>query len=67
MIELPFVEPSQCRSWGDCVASCPTACLDICGTLPFLARPTDCISCEVCVYVCPESALRMEDVDSHAE
>jgi MinD superfamily P-loop ATPase len=63
MIELPFVEPSQCRAWGDCVASCPTVCLDICGKLPFLARPLDCISCEVCVYVCPESALRMEDVD----
>jgi NAD-dependent dihydropyrimidine dehydrogenase PreA subunit len=31
---------------------------------PFLVRPGDCIACEICVYVCPESALRMEDVDA---
>ena len=63
-MELPFVEPSQCRTWGDCVAICPTGCLDMNGPVPFLARPTDCISCEICVYVCPESALHMESLDT---
>lgn len=45
------------------MAICPTICLEMAGALPRLARPLDCISCEVCVYVCPESALHMEDVD----
>ncbi len=64
MMELPFVEPSRCKRWGDCVASCPTDCLALTGSLPFLVRPADCIACEICVYVCPESALAMEDVDA---
>jgi NAD-dependent dihydropyrimidine dehydrogenase PreA subunit len=63
-MELPFVELSQCRTWGDCVAICPTACLELTGKAPLLARPADCISCEICVYVCPESALHMEDIDA---
>ena len=63
MMELPFVELSQCRAWSDCVAICPTGCLEMRGKVPYLARPTDCISCEICVYVCPESALHMENLD----
>lgn len=63
MMELPFVETAACRAWGDCVANCPTICLEMAGGVPRLARPLDCIACEVCVYVCPEGALHMEDVD----
>ena len=64
MMELPFVEPSKCRCWGDCIAVCPTDCLAMGESGPILVRPTDCIACEICVYVCPETALRMEDVDA---
>ncbi len=30
------------------------------GGLPVLARPHDCVSCELCVAVCPVEAIRME-------
>jgi NAD-dependent dihydropyrimidine dehydrogenase PreA subunit len=63
MTELPFVDAGRCRCWGDCIAICPTICLEMGKSLPRLARPLDCIACEVCVYVCPEGALQMEDVD----
>ncbi len=57
--ELPLLDETRCTGCGDCVAVCPTRCLDLLGTLPRLARPLDCISCAVCVLVCPVDALQM--------
>jgi formate hydrogenlyase subunit 6/NADH:ubiquinone oxidoreductase subunit I len=36
------------------------------GSLPWLPRPADCVSCSLCVLICPANALRLTDgeVDS---
>ncbi len=59
MIELPLLNAARCTGCGDCVAVCPTACLDMAGPIPWLPRPAHCISCALCVLVCPADALRM--------
>ena len=57
--ELPTLDEALCIGCGDCVAVCPTACLELCGRLPWLPRPADCISCAACVVVCPTAAIRL--------
>lgn len=59
MRELPVLDEFRCTGCGDCVAVCPTACLEMTGPLPWLPRPRDCVSCTLCVLVCPASALTM--------
>jgi NAD-dependent dihydropyrimidine dehydrogenase PreA subunit len=55
--ELPQLDETRCTGCGDCVVVCPTACLELAGGLPWLARPLDCISCTVCALVCPSEAI----------
>ena len=31
------------------------------GTAAWMPRPLDCVSCALCVRVCPTDALRMDD------
>ena len=57
--ELPVLDETRCIGCGDCVAVCPTACLELRGKLPWLPRPMDCISCGACVAVCPTDAIRL--------
>ena len=57
--ELPVLDESLCTGCGDCVAVCPTACLEMCGGVPWLPRPLDCVSCGACVVVCPTEAIRL--------
>jgi ferredoxin len=59
MNELPLLNPARCTGCGDCVAVCPTNCLEMNGAVPWLPRPAHCISCELCVLVCPTDALRL--------
>jgi formate hydrogenlyase subunit 6/NADH:ubiquinone oxidoreductase subunit I len=59
MRELPLLDETRCTGCGDCVAACPTGCLEMAGPLPWLPRPRDCISCGVCVLICPVTALQM--------
>jgi formate hydrogenlyase subunit 6/NADH:ubiquinone oxidoreductase subunit I len=59
ILELPELNETRCTGCGDCVAICPTACLEMIGPLPWLPRPRECIGCGVCSLVCPESAIRM--------
>jgi ferredoxin len=59
MYELPVLDATRCTGCADCVAVCPTACLEMAGPAPWLPRPGDCVSCSLCVLVCPTSALRM--------
>jgi ferredoxin len=59
MIELPLLDESRCTGCGDCVAVCPTACLEMRGQNPWLPRPLDCVGCGVCVAVCLDDALTM--------
>lgn len=64
MFELPHLDDSRCIGCGDCVAVCPTDCLEMVGPLPWLARPRHCISCTACVLVCPAEALRMAEPEA---
>lgn len=60
--ELPAVDPRRCTGCEDCVAVCPTHCLEMAGAQPMLIRPRDCIACAACEMVCPADAIRMETV-----
>jgi len=57
--ELPILDDANCIGCGDCVAVCPTQCLEMRRQVPWLARPADCVSCAACVIVCPTEALSM--------
>jgi MinD superfamily P-loop ATPase len=62
--ELPTLDDAKCTGCGDCVAVCPTRCLEMRRKSPWLARPADCVSCSACAIVCPTDAIRMSDVSS---
>jgi len=64
MPELPVLDPTRCTGCGDCVAVCPTDCLEMIGPLPWLPRPGDCVSCDLCVSVCPADALRLAEAEA---
>lgn len=59
MRELPTLDEDRCTRCGDCLFICPTTCLEMMGSVPWLARPGDCISCALCAAVCPTEAIRM--------
>jgi ferredoxin len=58
-VELPELDETLCTGCGDCPDVCPTHCLEMAGPLPWLPRPRACISCTLCVLICPAGALRM--------
>jgi NAD-dependent dihydropyrimidine dehydrogenase PreA subunit len=58
--ELPVLDETLCTGCGDCVPACPTDCLEMAGPLPWLPRPDDCVSCQLCVLICPVQALQLE-------
>ena len=60
--DLPVVDETRCVGTGDCVAACPTACLELRAGTPWLARPTDCLACGACAAVCPVGAIRLAPV-----
>jgi ferredoxin len=57
--DLPHLNETRCTGAGDCVNVCPTHCLEMAGQIPWLPRPGDCVSCTLCVIVCPADALTM--------
>ena len=59
MNELPSLDETRCTGCGDCVAICPTACLEMARAQPWMPRPHECIRCAVCVLICPADALQM--------
>jgi formate hydrogenlyase subunit 6/NADH:ubiquinone oxidoreductase subunit I len=61
-VELPHLDITRCTGCADCVRACPTACLEMAGPLPWLPRPLDCISCELCVWLCPANALHLAEM-----
>jgi ferredoxin len=63
MNDLPVLDATRCTGCGDCVAVCPTACLEMAGCLPWLPRPSDCVHCALCVLVCPTEAVQLAAPD----
>jgi formate hydrogenlyase subunit 6/NADH:ubiquinone oxidoreductase subunit I len=61
--ELPWLDERLCVGCADCVAICPTSCLEMAGPLPWLPRPADCVACAACVLVCPVDALSLASVE----
>jgi len=59
--EIPLVDEMRCTGCGDCVAVCPTQCLELSYLVPLLARPRDCVSCAICARACSVEAIRMMD------
>jgi formate hydrogenlyase subunit 6/NADH:ubiquinone oxidoreductase subunit I len=57
--ELPVLNASLCTGCGDCVVVCPTQCLAMADTLPWLPRPADCIACKACELICPTDAIQV--------
>jgi formate hydrogenlyase subunit 6/NADH:ubiquinone oxidoreductase subunit I len=57
MNDLPVLDVTRCTGCGDCVAVCPTECLAMAASLPWLPRPADCVSCALCALVCPTEAV----------
>ncbi|WP_439623331.1 ATP-binding protein [Gemmata sp.] len=62
--ELPVLSAARCTGCGDCVAVCPTHCLEMAGPVPWLPRPLDCVECAACATVCPADAITLRSVDS---
>ena len=56
---LPELDATRCTGCGDCVAVCPTDCLEILGRVAWLPRPADCISCALCADICPADAITL--------
>jgi NAD-dependent dihydropyrimidine dehydrogenase PreA subunit len=67
MNELPLLDPTRCTGCGECVAACPTRCLEMAGSEPRMPRPWDCKSCGVCVLLCPTHALKFPSPEPSAE
>ena len=42
---------------------CPADCLEMAGPLPWLPRPADCVSCALCVLICPVGALELAPLE----
>ncbi len=59
MGEIPRLDETRCTACGDCVAVCPTDCLEMAGLVPWLPRPEDCVRCALCVLVCPADAVHL--------
>jgi formate hydrogenlyase subunit 6/NADH:ubiquinone oxidoreductase subunit I len=66
MDQLPNLDETRCTGCGDCVAVCPTSCLEMAGLLPWLPRPEDCVSCALCVLACPALAIQLVDPNDKA-
>ena len=59
---FPKIDPSKCKNHGECFKICPEDVFDFDSKGVRVARPGDCTKCEACVVVCPEQAIRIEEM-----
>jgi NAD-dependent dihydropyrimidine dehydrogenase PreA subunit len=54
---LPIIDEHLCTGCGKCVKECPTAAVEMRGSLPEIVRPEDCVYCGNCEEICPVEAI----------
>ncbi len=59
---FPKIDPSKCKNRGECFKICPEDVFDMDSESVQVARPGGCTKCESCVVVCPEHAIRVEEM-----
>ncbi|MFO7941875.1 MAG: 4Fe-4S binding protein [Bacillota bacterium] len=52
------IERELCKACGICIAFCPTSVLEADENgIAVVARPDDCILCQMCEFRCPDFAI----------
>ena len=54
------IRDGWCKGCTFCVAFCPKHVLSMAGSLPVATDPAQCTRCLLCVYVCPDFAIKVE-------
>lgn len=60
--QVPVIAINEewCKRCGICIAFCPVDVFDEAEDgLPIVARPEDCIECNLCEYRCPDFAVTL--------
>ena len=58
----PRIDANKCKNHRECFKICPEEVFDINFERVQVARPGDCTKCEACVVVCPEQAIRIDEM-----
>ena len=63
------IEQKACRGCELCVDECPTKVFeyDTENNIPVIARKDDCVECLSCYYICPSTAIGLEDIEISKE
>ena len=59
---FPRIDMNKCKNRGECFKICPEDVFDFDDKGIRVARPGDCTKCEACVVVCPEQAVKVEEL-----
>jgi NAD-dependent dihydropyrimidine dehydrogenase PreA subunit len=59
---FPKIDADKCKNHGDCFRICPENVFDRDEAGVRVARPGDCTKCDSCVVVCPEKAIKIEEL-----
>jgi formate hydrogenlyase subunit 6/NADH:ubiquinone oxidoreductase subunit I len=55
---VPRIEATVCSGCGWCFVLCPTRAVELVEGRADIARPADCVFCDVCETCCPEGAIQ---------
>lgn len=59
---FPKIDENKCVNAGECYRICPEDVFDLTDGKVTVERPADCTFCEACVVVCPEKAIKVEEM-----